>query len=126
MAVWLFRDAALDPGERIVFRRGANLLRGRRRVGGEVTVTDRRLLFLANRLEHLVGAGDESVPLAAVLDVTVVPARTRPELLRGVPPAPRARAEVDTSTGPLLLSLEDADAEALARVLADVGDPRRG
>jgi hypothetical protein len=123
MAGWLFRDAPLDPGERLVFRRGANLLRGRRKVGGEVSVTDRRLLFLPNQLEHLVGAGDQSVPLAAVLDVTVVPARPRPEMLRGLPPVPRARAEVDTSEGLLLLSLEDA--EALARVLADVAGPSR-
>ena len=34
--------------------------------------------------------------------------------------------EVDTRAGALPLSLEDGDAEALARVLADVGDPRRG
>ena len=124
MAGWLFRDVELDPGERLVFRRGANLLRGRRKVGGEVSVTDRRLLFLPNQLEHLVGAGDQSVPLAAVLEVTVVPPRPRPEMLRGLPPVPRARAEIDTSDGLLLLSLEDA--EALARVLADVGGPVRG
>ena len=55
VAGWLFVDAPLEPGEELLFRRVCTLRRGRRSIGGEVSVTDRRLLFVPNRLEQLVG-----------------------------------------------------------------------
>ncbi len=116
MAGWLFVDAPLEPGEELLFRRVCNRRRGRRTIGGEVSVTDRRLLFVPNRLEGLVGAQPLDVPRSAVDHVTVVPPPPGSERFAALPRAPRARAEIDIGDELLLLQIEDA--EALAAVLA--------
>ena len=115
MAGWFFRDAMLEDDEQLIFRRGANLRRGRRSVGGEVSVTDQRLIFVPNRLEQLVGGRVQAVPRAEVADVTVVKPPANAERFKGLPGAVRARAEVDTADGVWILALDDA--AALARVL---------
>jgi hypothetical protein len=119
VAGWLFVDAPLEPGEELLFRRTCTLRRGRRSIGGEVSVTDRRLLFVPNRLERLVGAALVAFPRTAVEHVTVVPPPPGSERFAALPGAPRARAEVEVDDDLLVLQLEDA--AALAHVLG----PRR-
>jgi hypothetical protein len=109
MASWLYVDAALEPGEELLFRRVCTLRRGRRTVGGEVSVTDRRLVFVPNRLEPVVAAR------ASVGHVTVVPPPPGSERFAALPRTPRARAEIEVGDDLLVLQLEDA--AALARVL---------
>ena len=115
MAGWLFVDAQLEPGEELVFRRVCTLRRGRRTIGGEVSVTDRRLLFVPNRLEQLVGVPRSVFSRTLVDHVVVVPAPLGSERFAALPWAPRARAEIDLGDDCLVLQLEDA--EALARAL---------
>jgi hypothetical protein len=115
MAGWLFVDAPLEPGEQLLFRRTCTLRRGRRSIGGEVSVTDRRLMFVPNRLEQLVGVASTLLPRASVDHVTVVPPPPGSERLAALPRAPRARAEIEVDGDLLLLQLDDA--EALAQVL---------
>jgi hypothetical protein len=115
VAGWLFVDAPLEPGEQLLFRRVCTLRRGRRTIGGEVSVTDRRLLFVPNRLEQLVGVQPSAFPRAAVDHVLVVPPPPGSERFAALPRTPRARAEIDVGDELLVLALEDA--EALAQVL---------
>ncbi|GAB2583308.1 hypothetical protein [Microlunatus antarcticus] len=115
MAGWLFVDAALEQGEELLFRRVCVLRRGRRSIGGEVNVTDRRLLFVPNRLEQLVGVRVVEVARDAVDHVTVVPAPPGTARFAALPGAPRARAEVDADGELLVLRLEEA--AVLAQVL---------
>ncbi|MGI3783387.1 MAG: hypothetical protein ACRYG2_21700, partial [Janthinobacterium lividum] len=91
------------------------LRRGRRPVGGVVRVTDRRLVFVPNRLEQLVGSDPVVVPRASVGHVTVVPPPPGSERFAALPRTPRARAEVEVDSDLLVLQLEDA--AALARML---------
>jgi hypothetical protein len=112
---WLYVDAALEPGEELLFRRVCTLRRGRRTVGGEVSVTDRRLVFVPNRLEQLVGSEPTVAARASVGHVTVVPPPPGSERFAALPRTPRARAEIEVDDGLVVLQLEDA--EALARVL---------
>ena len=118
MAGWLFVDAPLEPDEELLFRRVCTRRHGRRTVGGEVSVTDRRLLFVPNRLEQLVGARPETCARASVDHVTVVPPPAWSARFAALPRAPRARAEIDVDGDLLVLNLEDA--AALAAVL-DLG-----
>ena len=115
MASWLFVDVPLEPGEELLFRRVCNRRHGRRTVGGEVCVTDRRLLFVPNRLEGMVGARTVDVARSAVDQVTVVPPPPGSERFAALPRAPRARAEIDLGDEMLVLQIEDA--AALAAVL---------
>ncbi|HEY0238496.1 MAG TPA: hypothetical protein VGC37_07625 [Friedmanniella sp.] len=115
MAGWLFVDAVLEPSETLLFRRVCTLHRGRRSIGGEVSVTDQRLLFVPNRLEQLVGVRPSAYPRASVDHVTVVPPPPGSERFAALPRAPKARAEIEVADDLLVLRLEDA--AALAGVL---------
>jgi hypothetical protein len=118
MAGWLFVDAPLEPGETLLFRRVCNLRRGRRTIGGEVSVSDRRLMFVPNRLEQLVGVKPLSYLRAFVDHVRVIPPPPGSERFAALPRAPKARAEIDVGDDVLVLQIEDA--AALAAVL-DLG-----
>ena len=115
MAGWLFVDARLEPGEELLFRRVCTQRRGRRSIGGEVSVTDRRLLFVPNRLEQLVGVRQSGFARADVDHVTVVPAPPGSERFGALPGTPKARAEIEIGDEVLVLRLEDA--ASLAAVL---------
>ena len=115
MAGWLFVDVALEPGEELLFRRVCTRRQGRRSIGGEVNVTDRRLLFVPNRLEQLVGVRPSVYSRAIVDHVLVIPPPPGSERFAALPRMPKARAEIDVGEELLVLALEDA--EALARVL---------
>jgi hypothetical protein len=110
---WLFVDVPLEPGEQLLFRRVCTRRRGRRSIGGEVNVTDRRLLFVPNRLEQLVGVRESVFPLTLVEHVTVVPAPPGTARFAALPGAPKARAEIEVGDELLVLRLEDAEALGL-------------
>src|SRR3954451_2115918 len=95
MASWLFVDAPLEPGETLLFRRVCTRRRGHRTIGGEGSVTDRRLMFVPNRLEQLVGVQPSSFPRTYVDQVVVVPPPPGSERFAALPRAPKARAEID-------------------------------
>jgi hypothetical protein len=113
VAGWLFVDAPLEPGEVLIFRRVCTRRRGRRSIGGEVSVTDRRLLFVPNRLEQLVGAEPVVFARTGVDHVTVVPPPPGLARFAALPRTPKARAEIEVDGELLVLHLEDAAALAL-------------
>ena len=108
MAGWLFVDATLEPDEVLLFRRVCTLRRGRRSIGGEVSVTDRRVVFVPNRLEQLVGVKPVSHLRAFVDQVRVIPPPPGSERFAALPGVRKARAEIDVGDEQLLLELEDA------------------
>ncbi len=122
MAGW-FRDAELAPDERLVFRRAATLHQGRRSVGGEVCVTDRRVLFVPNQLEALTRGRPFSVDRAEVTSAAVVAPVSRPPLTRLL--AGRAgQAEIATSVESHVLTL--AEPAELVRVVLPTSDAPTG
>ena len=118
MAGWLFVDAPLEPGEELLFRRVCTSRRGRRSIGGEVSVTDRRLVFVPNRLEQIVGVPTSTFLRTQVDHVAVVPPPQWAERFAALPTAPKARVEIDLGDELLILQLEDADALATVLQLA--------
>ena len=55
MGLWL-RDPTIEPDERVLFRAASNHLIDRSRTsGGRIVVTDRRVLYEPNWLDHLTG-----------------------------------------------------------------------
>lgn len=55
MGIW-FPAVPLAAGERVLYKRAANSFRGWRSIGGQVVLTDRRLVFVPHRLDALTGA----------------------------------------------------------------------
>ena len=68
MRVW-FPKPDLKSDEVVLFQAAANLFRGKRAIGGRITVTDQRLLFVPNRLDGLTGGSRVDVARSAVGNV---------------------------------------------------------
>lgn len=71
MGSWVEEPSTAD-GEEIVWRCAANRQQGPRRVvGGRIFLTNRRVIFMANRVDHATGGRDWSRPLTDVVTVSV-------------------------------------------------------
>ncbi len=77
MGFWV-PSAALLPGERVVLQAAANHLPSKRSVGGQVTVTNRRMLFIPNRLDGLTGGRKIEVFRDTITGVQVAAPVRRP------------------------------------------------
>ncbi len=53
MGFW-FPDMHLAANESVRYRGAGNLFNGRRQIGAQVTVTDRRVLIVPNRLDGVL------------------------------------------------------------------------
>ena len=93
MGVWV-AAADLEPGEMVVHRSFANVLKGARAIGGQVTVTDRRVLFIPNRLDALTGGTRVEITRQ---DITAT------RIGAGV----RVQVEIDYPAGTLALTVRD-------------------
>ncbi len=82
---WWMRRPTLEPGEVVRWRGWAHRDQGRRLVGGVLYVTDRRILFLAHRLDVATLARHATVALADVERVEVCDPQRSP------PPRRKAR-----------------------------------
>jgi len=65
MGMW-FPEPELKPDEVVSFQAAANFAKGRRAIGGQITVTDQRCLFVPNRLDGLTGASRIDVARGAI------------------------------------------------------------
>jgi len=114
VAGW-FRDPDLADGERLLFRRAASVRQGRRWVGGEVVLTEGRLYFTPNVLEHRTGGRAVVVERALITgaEVTKPGPRWRPSGILGyLQPQVEIRSPEDT----VVLSIAEPD--PLIRALA--------
>jgi hypothetical protein len=69
MMGWFVKEPELDPGERVVTTKAANRAQGRRSVGGRLTVTDRRLIFMPNLVDSILAGRSWSVAKGDVAGV---------------------------------------------------------
>src|SRR5204862_3116349 len=65
----MLRKPRLEPGESVEWRRVANRQQGGRAVGGQLTLTSRRLIFKAHRLDHMTRGEDWEADRADVVAV---------------------------------------------------------
>jgi hypothetical protein len=78
---WFTPRAATTPDEQVTLEALADLLKGRRAVGGKVTVTTRRLLFTPSWVDLATGGRVMTLDLTDIGGVEIVPAnrlRVRP------------------------------------------------
>lgn len=93
MGLW-FPNPSISDDEPIAFQALVNLFRGRRQIGGQVTVTTRRFVFVPNRLDALLGGHRIDVSLADITDVTVEPAGSAIARTRGLSARFRPQVEI--------------------------------
>ena len=65
-----FNKPIIPADERILFEVPANHTQGRRAVGGKMFVTDRRILFIPNRLDGVMGGNCKQIPNGEVSEIT--------------------------------------------------------
>ena len=92
---WL-KEPDLGEGESVVVAKAANRFQGSRAVGGKLTVTDRRLVFLPNPVDARLGGKEWTLERNEVASVGVEPRGAKKGLFGG---GLRQRLRVRTSTG---------------------------
>lgn len=115
MGIW-FQSVALADGEEVRYRAAANSFRGRRSIGGQVTVTDRRLIFLPNRLDAVTGGRRRAMTINDIRTVRMLEAGRRAASQRGLGAALRRQVEVDDGSE-VALVVTVRDPERLTRLL---------
>jgi hypothetical protein len=119
MGIW-FPSAELAGDEQVRYRSSADTFAGRRSIGGQLTVTDRRVVFVPNRLDGLTGGRGRAVALADIRGVRTLDPGTSAVAKRGLAAAVRPQVEVDDGTGsPLIVTVRDPD--ELLRLLEHPG-----
>lgn len=114
MGLWI-PNAYRSDVEPVAFQAGVNLFRGKRQIGGRVTVTDRRFLSVPNRLDGLLGGHRMDVRLADITDVTVEPAGS--DIARGRGLSARLRPQVEIHLPGQMLVMTLASPDHLTRAL---------
>ncbi len=94
IGLW-FSAPDLLPGEVVEFIAVANHLTGKRSVGGQVTVTNRRLLFLPKRLDRMTGGREIEAPRSEITDTRVLEPGRQAVRSRGLAAALRAQLAVE-------------------------------
>ncbi len=96
MGIW-FQSVALDDGEEVRYQAAANSFKGRRAIGGQVTVTNRRLIFLPNRLDAITGGQPSMIMLADIREVVTLEAGRQAASQRG--PGAALRRQIQIGAG---------------------------
>jgi hypothetical protein len=68
LRVWI-ASPALGPGEVIEYQAFANTFRGARSIGGQVTVTDRRVIYIPTRVDSITGGHRQEIARSEITDV---------------------------------------------------------
>lgn len=107
MGFW-FPDAHLAADESVRYRGAGNLFKGRRQIGAQVTVTNRRVFIVPNRLDGLLGGGNR-VELARdeVVTVHAEPADSPTARQRGLSARVRPQIEIRTAGATYVLTVLD-------------------
>jgi hypothetical protein len=68
LRLWI-ASPALEPGEVLEHRAFANTYRGTRSVGGQVTVTDRRVIYVPTRVDSITGVSRQDIVRSHITEV---------------------------------------------------------
>jgi hypothetical protein len=111
-----YRDLAIRDLESLAWCLYATRRQGRRPVGGKLCLTNQRVLFVANRLDHRLRAADWGCDFASVLSVAVEE-RKEGVAFRALP----RRLRIDTAHGSefFFVGKPDAVAERFRAALTD-------
>ena len=96
MGLW-FPDVELSSDERVAFRAPGNLFSGRRQVGVQITVTDRRLVVVPNRLDALFRGRGVELPRDRIAHVQIDAPNSPAARSRGL--GARFRSQVEIRSG---------------------------
>ena len=113
MGIW-FKSPSLQSEEVISLQVAANVLRGKRSIGGQVTVTGQRLIFMPNRLDSVIGGHTINVNRSAIASVRVTPPGRDAARQRGMPASIRSQVQVDCADGTFVFIVRDASGFAAA------------
>lgn len=106
MGLW-FSTPSLPPDETVTYRVAANLFKGRRAIGGQLTVTPERLIFMPNRLDAMTGGQRHDLALADITHVRIAPAGTKAAGKRPPGAALQPQVEIDHPGGTLVVIVRD-------------------
>lgn len=109
MGVW-FPSPQLEPGEAVEFQGAANRFKQRHVVGGQITVTSRRLLFVPNRLEMLFGQRNVELSKSSITEVNLLEPGWQAVKRRGLGAALRRQVHVEHASGAITVAVGDIDA----------------
>lgn len=104
MGLWFLRPATTSD-ERVLFEAVSNTFRGRRSIGGKVTITDRRLLFTPNRLDAVTGGHRLSVERGDISRVWMEAPGREAVRKRGIGASVRPQVGVEHPAGPTFLTV---------------------
>lgn len=104
MGFW-FPDAGIAPGESVRYRGAGNLFKGRRQIGAQVTVTDRRVLIIPNRLDGVLGGNRVELARDEVATVHAEPSDTPTARRRGLSARVRPQIEICTAETTYVLTV---------------------
>jgi len=119
MGVW-FPRVELSSGERIFYQAAGDLFAGRRQIGVRITVTDRRLLIVPNRLDAVFGGRRVQVGLDQVDQVRTEPSNSPTARRRGL--SARIRPQVEVSSGGNMCVMTVVHPAELVKALEDAGE----
>ncbi|MEJ3403606.1 hypothetical protein WDJ51_02555 [Rathayibacter sp. YIM 133350] len=109
MGIW-FPAVSMSAGERVLYKSAANSLRGWRTIGGQIIVTDRRLIFVPNRLDAMTGASRREIPLLGIHRVSIHAPSAEGVNRWGLAASIRPRLEITDSTdSPLVVAVANPD-----------------
>src|SRR4051794_7956511 len=99
MGIW-FPSADIATDEKVRYTAVGNSFQGRRLIGGQVVITDKRLLFVPNRLDSITGGRRRSIPLSDIRDVHTLEPGHQAVRKRGFGAALRPQIEIDFGADP--------------------------
>lgn len=109
MGIW-FPSVGLAEGEQVRYQAAANSFRGRRSIGGQLTVTEQRLIFTPNRLDGLAGGRQRVILLDEVRDTQTLKPGLQSIKKRGLAAAIRPQIEIsEGSDSSLIVTVRDPD-----------------
>lgn len=108
MGIW-FQNVELVSGEQIRHEAAANSFRGRRSVGGRITLTDQRLIFTPNRLDGLTGARRRAIQLDNIQHLRELKSGKQAYKQRGLAASVRPQIEISDGDSKLVFTVSDRD-----------------
>lgn len=104
MGIW-FPDPELDADEVVSFQAASNLFRGKRTIGGLLSVTDHRLVFVPNRLDGVLGGKRTEISLADITGIRVEEPGTETARKRGIGASIHPQVEIRTVDNLLVITV---------------------
>lgn len=109
MGIW-FPAVFLAVDERVRYEAVANSLGRWRAIGGQVTLTDRRLIFTPNWLDTITGASRREISLSAIEGVHILEPGVEGVKRSGLAASIHPQVKIaDGTDSPLVLTVRDPD-----------------